>query len=195
MFAERVPVAERQAPFSALIRLGIEEQQKLAADAALQAQVTQAIAALDAKPKGLLGKNDLVAYFSAEYGIHEALPIYAGGLGILSGDHLKSASDLGLPLVAVGLFYRLGYHEQTIAADKNVHERYLENDPQALGAKLCSFADGTPITVHVQLPGRLLHVQAWEVLIGRTSLYLLDTNLSQNSEADRRITERLYGGD
>jgi glycogen phosphorylase len=190
-----VTLSDRQAPFSALLQLKANEQERLATDAELQALTKSALAVLDKPVSYDLGKNALVAYFSAEYGVHEALPIYAGGLGILAGDHLKSASDLGLPLVAVGLFYRLGYHEQTIGSDRAVHERYIENDPMALGATLCKHDNGEPVLVHVQLPGRHCYIQAWEVRIGRTPLLLLDTNVVQNNENDRKITEKLYGGD
>jgi len=136
-----------------------------------------------------------VAYFSAEYGITECLPIYSGGMGVLAGDHLKSASDLGLPLVAVGLLYQEGYFRQYLNADGWQQESYSLNDFYTMPLQLERGADGKPLTVQIQLPGRVLTAQIWCVRVGRVSLYLLDTNLEANRPEDRAITGQLYGGD
>ncbi len=136
-----------------------------------------------------------IAYFSAEFGLHESVPIYSGGLGLLAGDHLKSASDLGLPLVGVGLMYREGYFRQYLNVDGWQQERYPENDFFNLPVHAELKADGTPLTVTVDMPGRAVAIRIWRIDIGRIALYLLDTNIPENSSEDRQITARLYGGD
>src|SRR5262249_54870713 len=136
-----------------------------------------------------------IAYFSAEFGIHESVPVYSGGLGVLSGDHLKSASDLGLPLVGVGLMYREGYFRQYLTVDGWQQERYPENDFFNLPLVPELQKDGSPVLVSVQLPGREVHMRVWRIQVGRVPLYLLDTTIPQNSPEDRTITARLYGGD
>ncbi len=137
----------------------------------------------------------MIAYFSAEFGIHECLPIYAGGLGILAGDHLKSASDLGVPLVGVGLLYQKGYFRQYLNIDGWQQEVYIENDVYNMPIELVRKDSGRPLTVSVDYPGRCVVAQIWRVSIGRVKLYLLDTNITANSPADRMITSSLYGGD
>lgn len=134
------------------------------------------------------------AYFCAEYGIHNSLPIYSGGLGILAGDHLKSASDLNVPLVAVGLLYRYGYFRQKIAHDGWQEENYNNIFGPGLAIEAVTDDSGNHVTVMVHIRGREVHSQAWLVKVGRISLYLLDTNVPQNSEIDRMITGHLYGG-
>lgn len=136
-----------------------------------------------------------VAYFSTEYGLHESLTIYSGGLGVLSGDHLKSASDLRLPLVAVGLLYKNGYFRQTI--DKNGRQiaNYPENNFDALPVEAVLDANGEHISIQLDLPGRTLHALIWLVRVGRIQLYLLDTDTPLNTEDDRKITARLYEAD
>lgn len=136
-----------------------------------------------------------IAYFSAEFGLHESVPVYSGGLGILSGDHLKSASDLGLPLVGVGLMYREGYFRQYLTVDGWQQERYPENDFFNLPLVPETKADGSPLFVGVPFPGREIFVRVWRIQVGRVPLYLLDTNIPKNSPEDRGITARLYGGD
>ena len=123
-----------------------------------------------------------MAYFSAEFGLTECLPIYSGGLGVLSGDHLKSASDLGVPLVGVGLLYREGYFRQYLNADGWQGEQYPENDFYNLPLTLVRGEDGSPLKVAVELPGRLLTAQIWRVQVGRVPLYLLDTNVPETAE-------------
>ena len=137
----------------------------------------------------------IIAYFSAEFGIHECLPIYAGGLGILAGDHLKSASDLGVPIVGVGLLYQKGYFRQYLNVDGWQQELYIENDFYNMPIELVRKESGGPLTVSVEYPGRCVSAQVWCASIGRVKLYLLDTNVAANSSIDRMITASLYGGD
>lgn len=143
------------------------------------------------------GKADepAIAYFSAEFGVHECLPIYAGGLGILAGDHLKSASDLGVPLVGVGLLYQKGYFRQYLNIDGWQQEIYVENDFYNMPIELVRKESGRPLTISVEYPGRCVIAQIWRVLVGRVALYLLDTNVHANAPMDRMITSSLYGGD
>jgi starch phosphorylase len=138
-------------------------------------------------------KKMLVAYYSAEFGIHESLPIYSGGLGILAGDHLKSASEVGLPLIGIGLLYRNGYFQQYLSADGWQQEAYPELDFYNLSVTPMKFTDGTPVQVRVDLPENSVFCKVWKAQVGRITLYLLDTNLQENSPADRDITSRLYG--
>jgi starch phosphorylase len=126
--------------------------------------------------------------------LHESLPIYSGGLGILAGDHLKSASELGLPLVAVGLLYRNGYFQQYLTADGWQQEAYPELDFYNLAVEPLRYTDGSPIHVRVDLPDNAVFCKVWKASVGRIPLYLLDTNLQENSPADREITSKLYGG-
>jgi starch phosphorylase len=135
-----------------------------------------------------------VGYFSAEFGIHESLPIYSGGLGILAGDHLKSASDLGVPLVGVSLLYREAFH-QYLNSDGWQQEIHPETDISLLPATLQKDTNGQPILIQCALPGRTLYARIWRVDVGRVPLFLLDANLPQNAPEDQRITDRLYGGD
>jgi starch phosphorylase len=142
-----------------------------------------------------LGGIPRIAYFSAEFAIAEALPIYSGGLGVLAGDHLKSASDLGLPLVAVGLLYRYGYFRQVIDDTGYQREAYDRLDNDAAPITPVVDARNRPIMVDVPFPGRTVHACVWRAQVGRIPLYLLDTDLPQNREDDRWITGHLYGGD
>ena len=140
--------------------------------------------------------SPLVAYFSAEFGFHESLPNYSGGLGILAGDHCKSASDLGLPFVAVGLLYRFGYFSQKINRDGWQEASAIDNVFQDLPIREALASDGkTPVVVELAMPGRAVRAKAWEVRIGLTRLILMDTDLTENAPEDRRITYQLYGGD
>ncbi len=137
----------------------------------------------------------LVAYFCAEFGITECLSIFAGGLGVLAGDHLKSASDLGVPLIGVGLLYQQGYFQQYLNQAGWQQEVYEDNDFDNLPLKLEVDEDGAPVTIDVQYPGRTVTTQIWCAQVGRVALYLLDTNIEQNRPEDRDITDQLYGGD
>jgi starch phosphorylase len=137
-----------------------------------------------------------IAYFSAEFGITEVLPQYSGGLGILAGDHLKAASDLGVPLIGVGLLYRAGYFAQSLSANGWQLERYPSLDPHGLPVKLLRQADGSAAVISVPLPeGRTLHAHVWRAQVGRVSLLLLDSDIEENAPAERLVTDRLYGGD
>ncbi len=136
-----------------------------------------------------------VAYFSCEYGLDECLPVYSGGLGILSGDHLKSCSDLGIPLVGIGLLYQEGYFQQYLNNDGWQQERYPTNDWYNMPVSLMTTEQGEPITVSIQLNAATVICQIWKVQVGRIPLYLLDTNLPKNTLEHRQITHRLYGGD
>lgn len=136
-----------------------------------------------------------IAYFSPEFGVDGSLPQYSGGLGILAGDHLKSASDLGVPLTGVGLFYRAGYFRQTIGDDGWQRENYPLLDPYGLGLTLVRREDGTPYEVCLELgDGRRLYARVWVAEIGRVPLLLLDSETPSNSDEMRRVTDRLYGG-
>jgi starch phosphorylase len=141
------------------------------------------------------GQMPAVAYFSAEFAITESLPIYSGGLGVLAGDHLKSASDLGLPVIGVGLLYRYGYFHQRIDGANQQREEYdrLETDNVALQPVFAS--EGVPLEIGVPFPGRTVRARVWLAQVGRVPLYLLDTDLPGNREDDRWITGHLYGGD
>ncbi|MGH9940763.1 MAG: alpha-glucan family phosphorylase [Pyrinomonadaceae bacterium] len=136
-----------------------------------------------------------VAYFCAEFGIHNSLPLYSGGLGMLAGDHLKSASDLGLPLVAVGLLYHHGYFRQRLRRDGWQEEHYGKIDTEDLPLRLVLDDAGAPVRVAMRIRGRDVTLQAWRVEVGRVGLYLLDSNLDANHPTDRLITGHLYGGD
>ncbi|MDD5064180.1 MAG: alpha-glucan family phosphorylase [Phycisphaerae bacterium] len=137
----------------------------------------------------------VIAYFCAEFGIHECLPFYSGGLGLLAGDHLKSASDLGIPLVGVGLLYQKGYFRQYLDVEGWQQETYSESDFYSMPIELVRDSSGQPLTISVEFPDRAVHAQIWSVSVGRVKLYLLDTNIQANSSTDRMITSSLYGGD
>ena len=141
-------------------------------------------------------KNDLIAYFSAEYGLDETIPIYSGGLGILSGDHLKSASDLGIPLVAVGLLYKNGYFHQKIDRYGNQQNIYKDIDLMNLPILPAKDEKGEDIKVLLKLPGKNLYLKVWKINVGRICLYLLDSDIPENTDENyRNITLKLYGGD
>lgn len=161
---------------------------------ALQARVAAEEAAARARcPEGLQGR--LVAYFSAEFGIHGSLPIYSGGLGVLSGDHIKSAHDLGLPFVCMGLFYRQGYFTQRIDGQGVQHADPASLDPRRLPVEPVLDERGEPLLVEVELPGRALKARLWQVKVGVARLLLLDSDVDGNIDADRSLTWQLYGGD
>jgi glycogen phosphorylase len=135
------------------------------------------------------------AYFCAEFGLVDCLPIYSGGLGVLAGDHLKSASDLGIPLVGVGLLYQEGYFAQYLNADGWQQERYPINDFYNMPLHLEKQADGSELRIAVEYPKRIVYARVWRVQVGTVPLYLLDTNIEPNSPYDQDITDALYGGD
>ena len=140
-------------------------------------------------------KDDLIAYFSAEYGLDQTIPIYSGGLGILSGDHLKSASDLGIPLVAVGLLYKKGYFNQKINGFGEQETEYKNIDLFDLPINPVKDEKGEDLIIHVKFPKRRLYLKVWQINVGRVKLYLLDSDIEKNNEEDRDVTLRLYGGD
>ncbi len=201
LFRRLDPALWKESGYNPVMMLGRVSQEALeraAADPRYLAHYAQACQRYDAHmqngraPSG--GK--LIAYFSAEYGLSECLPIYSGGLGILSGDHLKSASDLNLPLIGVGLLYQQGYFRQVLNADGWQQERYSDNDFYTLPILPVKDGFGEDLKVTIKLPTGPLVIQVWRMDVGRIKLYLLDTNIPDNpSPQDRDITDQLYGGD
>nr|WP_218913128.1 alpha-glucan family phosphorylase [Janibacter alkaliphilus] len=194
-----------QDPVALLSALSAGELADLAADPGFVARVEEAKADLDAYMSaerwyaGFRAEQQqapsAIAYFSPEFGITEVLPQYSGGLGILAGDHLKAASDLGVPIVGVGLFYKTGYFKQSLNRDGWQVEDYPVLDPQGLPLHLLREQDGTPCVVTVDMPGgRTLRAHVWRAQVGRVPLLLLDSDVPGNEEALRTVTERLYGG-
>jgi glycogen phosphorylase len=181
------------------------DQQRLidaASDPAFLDSLTRVLAAFDAyqaeapfkQNRGGFKSDDLIAYFCAEFGVHESLPLYSGGLGILAGDHCKAASDFQLPFVGVGLLYRQGYFVQTIDAEGKQRAEYHDSEFEDLPIEPVK-KDGADLTVEIAFPGRRLVVKVWQARVGHVTLYLLDTDIAQNSDRDRAIAHRLYGGD
>ena len=140
-------------------------------------------------------RNDLIAYFSAEYGLDQTIAIYSGGLGILSGDHLKSASDLGIPLVAVGLLYKNGYFNQIIDRYGMQRPEYRDLDLYDLPINPVKDVDGNDLMLYIKFPKRRIYLKVWEINVGRIKLYLMDSDIDINNDEDRDTTARLYGGD
>ncbi|CAN5230803.1 glycosyltransferase family 1 protein [soil metagenome] len=176
---------------------------ELATDDAFLAQVDAAYESLQKylSREGWFAKkfpecaNARIAYFSMEYGLHESLPVYSGGLGVLAGDHLKTASDLGLPLVGIGLAYAEGYFRQALNSDGLQQEKYPINDWRRLPVIPVVDASGKRLVIDVAYPERTVFAQLWRVQVGRVPLYLLDSNVIENAPDDRSITGPLYGGD
>jgi starch phosphorylase len=175
---------------------------ELAEDADLVGTVTGLAADLerylteDRWYQGQEGLPDAIAYFSMEFGVSEVLPNYSGGLGVLAGDHLKAASDLGVPLIGVGLLYQSGYFRQSLSLDGWQLEHYPVLDPQGLPLQLLTGADGAPVIVEVAMPeGRTLAARVWQAAVGRVPLLLLDADIEANDADLRTVTDRLYGGD
>ena len=193
----------RENPVELLVRLKQSDLESLAGDEGFCAQLARVKQDFDRymseKPDPAVfgGRKQpfLVAYFTAECGVADCLPIYSGGLGILSGDHLKSASDLKLPVVGVSLAYQKGYFRQYLIQDGWQMESYPVNQFNTMPMHLVRDGQGNPVTISLDLKGEPVRVQVWQVNIGRTFLYLLDTNMKENSEWARTITSQLYGGD
>lgn len=143
---------------------------------------------------GVLGANP-VCYFSAEFGLHESLPVYSGGLGVLSGDHVKSASGLGVPLIGIGLFYDQGYFKQQLNSEGYQTEEYIDVKVENLPMEPALSPEGEPVTVCVDTRSGQVHARVWLIHVGRVKLYLLDSNVEGNQPQDRELTSRLYGGD
>jgi glycogen phosphorylase len=193
-------------PVAMLSALSADELAALASNEAFVARVdaaAQELATYLSKPRWYQqwaagvegGAPASIAYFSPEFGITEALPQYSGGLGILAGDHLKSASDLGVPVVGVGLFYRTGYFKQSLNRDGWQQETYPVLDPDDLSLALLREPDGTPCAITIDLPGgRVLRAHVWRAQVGRVPLLLLDSAVPDNDEGARGVTDRLYGG-
>lgn len=158
----------------------------------IEAQAKQATWSQDASTH--FSSQHPVAYFCAEYGVHNSLPLYSGGLGMLAGDHLKSASDVGIPLVAVGLLYRYGYFTQRFRRDGWQEEHYGDTCPEELPLQQVK-SEGTPLRIVVSIRDREVRAQVWRADVGQVVLYLLDTNIPENSDIDRLVTGHLYGGD
>lgn len=190
-------------PIALLARVDQRTLDAAASDAALLAHMDRVLAGLDdylgrktwceSKHPALATKR--IAYFSAEFGLHECLPNYSGGLGVLAGDHLKSASDLGVPLVGVTLLYRQGYFSQYLSNDGWQFEEYPILDLDHLPVRSVNRPDGEPLRVWVELGDHSVACCIWKIIVGRSTLYLLDTDCPQNGADDRSITSRLYAGD
>src|SRR5947207_3055459 len=182
----------------------IDEQRLIdaATDPAFLDSLTRVLGAFDAyhaeppfrQNAGGLQREDLVAYFCAEFGVHESLPIYSGGLGILAGDHCKAASDFQLPFIAMGLLYRQGYFVQTVDGEGRQHALYHDADFDDLPIEPVR-KDSSDLKIQIPFPGRTVNIKLWQAQIGHVRLYLLDTDIAENNERDRHITHRLYGGD
>ena len=192
----------RDDPVGLLAAVSPARLQELAADEAFVERVNHAASDLHEYITGDRWYQRLsdtrpasIGYFSPEFGIATALPQYSGGLGILAGDHLKAASDLGVPIIGVGLFYRSGYFRQSLSFDGWQMETYPVFDPDALPVSLLRERDGRGVRVSLALPGdRQLHARVWVAQVGRTPLLLLDSDVEENAPAERDITDRLYGG-
>ncbi len=202
LFRALAPDAGATAPLALLAAATPARLTELAADQGF----VDAVAAAVARESERLGAESwyatlpgdrprAIAYLSPEFGVSDALPQYSGGLGVLAGDHLKAASDLGVPIVAVGLFYRNGYFRQHLTASGEQRETFDALDPAALPMRRAVDPAGEPVGISVQLPGVLLHAAVWQVDVGRVPLYLLDTDVPENGPAERAVTDRLYGGD
>ncbi|AFZ65985.1 alpha-glucan family phosphorylase [Deinococcus peraridilitoris] len=187
-------------PLRVLLEVAQSRLDELARDSRYLARVRRVLADFDAYlqapttwAKHNAAELGQIAYFSMEYGFYESLPIYSGGLGILAGDHCKSASDLGLPFAAVGLLFHQGYFRQMINKDGWQEEAYDELDLTTLPIKPARTPEGKEVRLAVPVAGRDVHIRVWTLLVGRIPVYLLDTNVPENSEADRALTARLYG--
>jgi starch phosphorylase len=201
LFRRLDPGLWKESGYNPVVMLGRVSQatlERMAADPRFLAQYQHACHRFDSHMKYPRADRDgkMIAYFSAEYGLTECLPVYSGGLGILSGDHMKSASDVDLPLVGVGLLYQLGYFRQHLNADGWQQERYLENDFYSLPVEPTVDENGRQISVKVDLPTGPVAIRVWKLAVGRVEMIFLDTNTPENARPeDRGITGQLYGGD
>ena len=208
LFRDLDPVRWRQLdhnPVALLSEMTPEQLTERASEMVLFTRINQAYRRLKdylgntqttwgSRQAGVLGSKP-VAYFSAEFGIHESLPIYSGGLGVLSGDHIKSASGLGIPLVAVGLFYDQGYFKQHLDSKGWQQEEYLDTKVENMAMEPARDPEGKPITISIDTLDGQLQARVWLVRVGRIPLYLLDCDVEGNRPEDRELTSRLYGGD
>jgi starch phosphorylase len=206
LFRELDPALWREVgnnPVALLQQMSVEAIEERASELALHSRINygyrrmqeylQSRRTWGARHAGVLWARP-VAYFSAEFGLHESLPIYSGGLGILAGDHIKSASDLGIPLVGVGLYYDQGYFRQRLDENGWQHEDYLALDHRQLPMRP-AMADGVPVIVSINTQTGAIFARVWQVDVGRSTLLLLDSNVEGNEPEDRELTARLYGGD
>lgn len=183
--------------------LNQEKYEKLARDEGIQAELARIKSDFDAYLNGATWfsktfpemKDARIAYFSLEFGMSEAIPIYSGGLGVLAGDHLKSASDLGLPIVGIGLLYQEGYFKQYLNNDGWQGEQYADNDFYNMPVTVVEDKNGDPVIIEIDYPDGVAKAKVWRIQVGRVPLYLLDTNIQENPEKFRSITSSLYGGD
>ncbi len=195
----------RHNPTLLLGRVSQERLEELSSDPVFLSSLEEVSSSIDeylsmttwfsSRHPGVLGENEVIAYFSAEFGLHESLPIYSGGLGVLAGDTMKSASDLGVPVVGVSLLYRLGYFNQYLNSDGWQQERYSVNDYSNMPVERVLDGSGNPVTVMVPMDGDKVLAAIWRIKVGRIRLFLLDTNLPENEPENREITSQLYGGD
>src|SRR3984893_11327696 len=193
-----------QNPVSLLSEIPLSKLESRAAELVLHSRINYAYRRLQeylhadrtwgARYAGVLRPRP-VAYFSAEFGIHESLPVYSGGLGVLAGDHIKSASDLAIPLVGIGLFYGQGYFRQRLNRDGWQQEEYLETDVNQLPMEAAIGKNGRPVEVEIETRNGSIHAKVWRVAVGRCDLFLLDSDVGGNTADDRTLTSRLYGGD
>jgi starch phosphorylase len=206
LFRDLDPVAWRACnhnPLALLQRISIDQIELRASQLAMHGRINQAYRRLQeylaskhtwsARHASVLGARP-VAYFSAEFGLHESIPIYSGGLGVLAGDHLKSASDLGIPLIGIGLYYDQGYFRQRLDKDYWQREEYLHVDHRVLPTQPATH-DGVPVTIEIETRTGRIIARVWRLAVGRSTLLLLDSNVDGNSPEDRDLTARLYGGD
>ncbi len=207
LFRDLDPVRFRQLnnnPISLLSEISLPEMERRATELVLHSRINyayrrqqeylQADGTWGAVNAGVLRPRP-VAYFSAEFGLHESIPVYSGGLGVLAGDHIKSASDLDIPLIGVGLFYGQGYFLQRLDQGGWQHEEYLRTDVNQLPMESAIGTDGKPVTVQIHTRGGSIRAKVWRVKVGRCDLFLLDSNVEGNAPEDRELTSRLYGGD
>jgi starch phosphorylase len=207
LFRELDPALWRQVdhnPVEFLKKIALDQLEKRADEMALDSRIDYAFRRLEEYLKdtdswGSVYASSLrsrpVAYFSAEFGLHESLPIYSGGLGVLAGDHLKSASDLGIPLIGVGLAYAQGYFRQSLDPSGWQVESYLNANPEMLPIQQVFTDAGKPLLISIDTHNSVLYARVWRVEVGRTTLLLLDSSVRENNESDRTLTARLYGGD
>ena len=207
LFLDLDPVRWRQLnqnPVSLLNELPLAKLERRAAELQLHSRINYAYRRMreyldaqrtwGARHAGVLRPRP-VAYFSAEFGVHESLPVYSGGLGVLAGDHIKSASDLDIPLVGIGLFYGQGYFRQRLDSNGWQQEEYLETDVNQLTMQPAIGTSGRPVVVQVETRSGPIRAKVWRVKVGRCDLLLLDSDIEGNTPDDRELTSRLYGGD
>src|SRR5271170_2734777 len=207
LFRDLDPLRWRQlnhSPVSLLNEYPLDKLEARATELALHSRINYAYRRLreyqeaertwGARRAGVLRARP-VAYFSAEFGLHESLPVYSGGLGVLAGDHIKSASDLGIPLIGIGLFYGQGYFRQRLDISGWQQEEYLETDVNQLPMEVAIGKNGRPVVVQIETRSGSIHAKVWRVKVGRCDLFLLDSDVEGNTPDDRELTSRLYGGD